>query len=505
MYIDGPRVIESYPLNGTSGFAKLNANIELRFNKAMAYSETDHADFNKVTDANFVYLLKQNAQGGYDKVAGTRSYDTINKLLIFHPSSNLTPNSTYQIYVSGLDNPQGAVQDILGTRLSRTYIATFQTAATFVSLTSLISPIDKSQTTDATVFSWTAIPEVTDYTFQISKAIDFSSLVFDVTDTFIDENSIITYSPHATLEINNIYFWRVCGVGGGWSVTSQFFYTSKLDNNATQPINDNIIVLATYPHNDEVSVSTSVALKVKLSTSTTVENATESILIIPGMISAETFEEIEIREYDTVTVNITFDDTSNVCTITPEEPLAENKIYTLVTYNFFEYSAINFLTMAEHEFGSVQDMQNDVGTIGEVSNIRANQLLNYYSALAHGQLELRIKQLAASSTPVIIDFTNPPEYITQYVRYAAEHDLLTSYYLDMASTSESKTLGDFKVSASHSMSDIMKMLDWLKGRLHQAEQELYSLGEKFAGPKNVIHRAKHNLGNSYPEYMDRGF
>jgi len=504
MYLDGPRVIESYPLNGTEDFAGLNASIELRFNTPMAYDPTNHPDYNRVTDTNFVYLLKQNGAGGYDKVAGSYSYNANNNVLTFNPTASLVANTSYQVYVAGEDNPDGAVQDLLGETLDRTYIATFKTAAVLVDISTLTTPVDKEQVTSVSEYIWTEIDGVTEYTFQISDTIDFSNMVFTVTDDFVAAGGEITYTPIVTLTEETTYFWRVQGTDGDWSEYSQFFYTAAINNDADPEVSTDIGITAIYPRDNESGIALDVVIKVLLDADSDATDAGNSIAFVEGAITSSDWSNKDVYPITEVSNDIA-ESSAVLYTVTPTAELTENTLYTLVTYNLYEDSVTSFITEATYEFGTVEEVIQDIGTIGEFDLLEAMQLLNTYSEEAYTILEAQIVKARLNGVTVTVSYTSPPLYIQEYVRYKAEYDILTNHYLSLMAEAETKKLGDFTVRQSHGIDAVLKLLDWLKARLKLATIKLYGFGVSPAKPKVVTTKKDGDIGATYPDYTDRSF
>ena len=505
LYTGAPIVVNTEPHNGATNVSYLNNTIKIWFNNNMACDEGAHPDLNRVTDPNFVYVLKKETNSTTSLVSGMLTYNALEKCVMFRADANLEPNAEYQIYILGANQSLGGVQDVRSMELEATFVAIFTTAALIVGVPSLIAPVTHSTLNEVPSLLWSAVEFndiiYTRYQVNISKHIDFSSILFNVTDDFMpDDNNYITYDPSVTLEDGTIYFWRVRSTDGAWSETSQFYYKIEEDEEPVPGGSTTLpSIVASIPSNGAYNISAT-TFKIKVSETMALEDVQTSIKVYRGLISAYDIENADLSPLTEIPGTITAL-SDKVFEFTPTTTLPAGYAYTLHSDINIEETLISFTKNIDTLYA---DPSTVLGGLSEIIVVDADYLINMIREIsleAQGIMEEIIAEKVGET--INIDWSAPPSYITNYVKYRVQEAILTEKYIAMSTKAQSKVLADLEVSYSYSPSDLLALLDAIRSQIKIYLDAMYTLGLKRTGIRVVSPKSDSADMGGYPDFLDR--
>src|SRR3990167_2394566 len=167
-------------------------------------------------------------------IAGVVEYDNLQKKVTFTPTSNLTPNTLYQITAIGLNDLGGdpgiIIKDALNNPFLGNHVFTFTTSdAQRPEIPNLVSPSDQTQLDTTPSFTWTRVPSADYYEIQVSSSNLFAPVVWPTIDNPIDQptsGTEVTVTPDVDL-LDGRYYWRVRavsadGIKGNYSEVWRF-------------------------------------------------------------------------------------------------------------------------------------------------------------------------------------------------------------------------------------------------------------------------------------------
>jgi hypothetical protein len=506
LYTGAPIVLNVEPYNGATDVSYLHGTIKVWFSSNMAFDEGSHPDLNRVTNPNYVYVIKKTSDGSMSKVAGSLTYNALDRCVMFKADSGLEPNTEYQVYVLGSNNSLGGVQDVREAELETTFVSMFTTAALIVGTPSLLAPVTHSTVNQVPELKWSVVEfnnaTYTRYQVNISKHIDFSSILLDVTDDFMpDEDGYIEYTPSVTLEDRTIYFWRVRSTDGPWSETSQFYYTIRAEYNGDDeewPVGLPSIV-ASIPSNGTYN-ATATTFKIKLSDAVDLEDVEESIKVYMGQVSEYDVENADLVPLTEVTGTITAV-SDKVFEFIPDSPLVTGYAYTLHTNTNIEEAFISFTKDTDVLYA---DPSTVLGSLDEILSVDTDYLIGLIRGISQEAQSIMEEIISERNDVTIqIDWAAPPSYIANYVKYRVQEAILTEKYIAMSTQSQSKVLADLEVSYSYSPADLLALLDAVRGQIKIYLDAMYALGMKRTGIRVVSPKSNPGDMGGYPEHSNR--
>jgi hypothetical protein len=101
-----------------------------------------------------------------------------------------------------------------------------------------------------------------------------------------------------------------------------------------------------------------------------------------------------------------------------------------------------------------------------------------------------------------IDWTNPPIYVEQYVKYKTQYDIVFDKFIELSGNPTSKQLKDLTIEYGYSIGDLLDLADKLELRYKYWEDFLKSSGKGRASA-GVFQKGSNVDEN--PDFMDRKF
>lgn len=101
-----------------------------------------------------------------------------------------------------------------------------------------------------------------------------------------------------------------------------------------------------------------------------------------------------------------------------------------------------------------------------------------------------------------IDWTNPPIYVEQYVKYKTQYDIVFDKFIELSGNPTSKQLKDLTIEYGYSLGDLLDLADKLELRYKYWEEFLKSSGKGRASA-GVFQKGSNVDEN--PDFMDRKF
>lgn len=502
LYTGAPIITAVSPRNGATSVSYLDNKIRITFSSNMAYDVENHQDLHRVTDPNYVYVTATGLGGNTTLVSGKLSYDAFSKTVTFESTSSFAPSTEYRIYVLGSNSPNGGVQDIRGNTLESTYISIFKTDAVLVGSPVTVAPVTRSTINSIPSFVWEPVEVnntvLTNYTLQVSTHMDFSDLVFSVSDTFeIDEDGQISYDPDITLDDRTIYFWRVRVDGGEWSETSQFYYTEETNT----PSASTTSIVGSIPVNNSYNDSIT-TWRIKLSETMSLEDIEDNIVIYEGKVTSADIANADLVPLTEVpgTWSGATEEDPIVFIFTPSIGFVNGTSYTLVASGSIEETYITFTKDTDTLYA---DPSTVLGSLSEYITIDPDVLITTIRSISTEAREIMENILEEQHSTLVIDWTTPPLYIANYVKYRVQEAILTEKYLSMSADAQRVTLADFDVSNTYTPQDLLGLLKAIQGQVRYYLDTMYNQAFKRVGSKVVSYRDGSEVGAGYPDYFVR--
>ena len=261
-------------------------------------------------------------------------------------------------------------------------------------------------------------------------------------------------------------------------------------------------VLSSYPRDGSFNLSPD-SIRIKLSETVpfTTDDVGSKFFLFPQGFTTSDIEDLDIitPEYVLGTLEVV----NTILTFTPRTlPLENDTVYSIVLTDNSEVKSIqDTIITFQSKF---TDFYGDIDLIREdlVRYLRLSDSTLVRYMLDASDL-VRSKATAAGLT---IDWTNPPEYVHQYVRYKMQYDIVNRKYIEMTTYSSEQTLGDLTVSNSTGPSELKEFLKELRLQLKPWEDAINGLSRRgYARPVAVTKKINQESGEGYPEWIDRRF
>ncbi len=300
-----PKVSFTDPADGATGVA-INTRITATFSEAM--------DTSTITAATFTAT-------GPDEhaVAGTRAFDVVDNLVMFEPTSNLTPGTEFVFTITT------AVEDLAGNALANDFVWTFTTAPSSPVTDTLVPTV--SSTTPVNAATGVAIN--TRITATFSEAMDPSTITPDTfavtgpgtspvsgTVDYDAPSRIATFTPDIDLTPSVAY--------------SATITTDVKDLKSNALANDFVWSFATGVTPDTTAPTVSFTIPANGATGVVINTkitATFSEAMDPSTITAAAFT-VDGPGAVPISGNVTYAAVGNTATFTPADNLTLNRVYT---------------------------------------------------------------------------------------------------------------------------------------------------------------------------------
>jgi len=294
-----PAVLSVFPVASSTN-AAINTLITATFNEPMNSAT--------IIAANFT------VKAGTTAVAGSVTYDSVNKEAIFTPTANLASSTLYTATVT-----TGA-KDLAGNGLAINKVWTFTTSAaadttapavlsvfpvassTNVAINTLITATFNEPMSSATIIA-------ANFTVKAGTTAVTGSVTYD------SVNKVTTFTPTANLASSTVYTATVTTgakdlAGNGLAVNKVWTFTTSVAADTTAPG-----VLSVFP----VDSSTNVAINTLVTATFNEPMNSATIIATNFTVKAGT---------TAVTGSVTYDSVNKVATFTPASNLASSTVYT---------------------------------------------------------------------------------------------------------------------------------------------------------------------------------
>jgi len=294
-----PAVLSVFPVASSTN-AAINTLITATFNEPMNSAT--------IIAANFT------VKAGTTAVAGSVTYDSVNKEAIFTPTANLASSTLYTATVT-----TGA-KDLAGNGLAINKVWTFTTSAaadttapavlsvfpvassTNVAINTLITATFNEPMSSATIIA-------ANFTVKAGTTAVTGSVTYD------SVNKVTTFTPTANLASSTVYTATVTTgakdlAGNGLAVNKVWTFTTSVAADTTAPG-----VLSVFP----VDSSTNVAINTLVTATFTEPMNSATIIAANFTVKAGA---------TTVDGSVTYDSVNKVATFTPSANLASSTVYT---------------------------------------------------------------------------------------------------------------------------------------------------------------------------------
>ncbi|HBD94500.1 MAG TPA: hypothetical protein DC057_10065 [Spirochaetia bacterium] len=294
-----PAVLSVFPVASSTN-AAINTLITATFNEPMNSAT--------IIAANFT------VKAGTTAVAGSVTYDSVNKEAIFTPTANLASSTVYTATVT-----TGA-KDLAGNGLAINKVWTFTTSAaadttapavlsvfpvassTNVAINTLITATFNEPMSSATIIA-------ANFTVKAGTTAVTGSVTYD------SVNKVTTFTPTANLASSTVYTATVTTgakdlAGNGLAVNKVWTFTTSVAADTTAPG-----VLSVFP----VDSSTNVAINTLVTATFNEPMNSATIIATNFTVKAGT---------TAVTGSVTYDSVNKVATFTPASNLASSTVYT---------------------------------------------------------------------------------------------------------------------------------------------------------------------------------
>jgi hypothetical protein len=432
----------------------------------------------KKESVNGNFLVEKNAgDTTFTPVVGTIT--CAGKEISFTPSVSLDIAASYRVTVVG-DSINtvtiDGIQDIFGEGMIGTLQYTFTTNnLNVLDPPTLLTPIANTKVAAAPLISWQAIDNVSTYEIEVSAASDFS---VDTWDTIINDQST-SVTPGVALN-DGTYFIRVRYSQGtdysAWSNPSRFFVEKLLDELEEVPIEDYLEIISVSPKNNSYNLPITTTFGITFD----------------EIITSANVKLIELPQTETIVEPII---TNASLRVNPA--LEINKQYQLIisantlTKSLYEDYVYNFTTTYSPMYCSINDVMSELGSLA----LKISPHIIYLAIRDASIYAKQVRTYVEDNNSSLIatdwtDVTNLPLYITQFVRYQAAYNALSTFYLDKAASSgEMRQLADLIVQDyTGSEAGMAKILDLLKAKAKQWLDQLMEAGviRGYAKPVSAV-------------------
>ena len=467
-------VINNYPASAAIDVAR-DAEIEIIVNRDLK---------EETLDGN---LKVEKAGSIYTAINGIVTYGS--RSIKFKPSSTLDASSTYRVTLIG-DSFENAsndgIKDIFGNMMLGDFVFSFTTqAGVSLSAPTLTAPISNTSFTNTPTISWQTVADAVSYEIYLSTLSDFSSDLWHTTAP-----SGVTSVTSSEL-IEGVYFCRMRYTTSSghspWSSTVKFYV--EADDSIDTTTYSFFEVEDTYPIDADANIDTSTTITITFS-----DDVDEDTVVV------------KVVELPNTTLSSSFTVTGNVISVTTI--LSENKSYSVTVKSVtasvggdtlsedYTFSFTSTYSPLYCDFNYVYD--DIIDLLPGIKPHYVYQAIRDASEYAQGM----VTAIEGLKTVLnVVDWTDVPYYIQQFVRYQAGLDLYQRFSLQKATGSGTLTqLGDFIVQdqGNRSLANVQAIM---KERIKPWLDMIMGIGvtRGFATAKSVTK----GENTDYPIYYDR--
>jgi hypothetical protein len=268
----------------------------------------------------------------------------------------------------------------------------------------------------------------------------------------------------------------------------------------------NPYVVSSYPRDGAFNVSPA-SIKLKFNQDISALTLTLGTGSTPGdfnLIEGEFLEKDleDINILPVVCVDGTHTVSGMILEFTPTEALKNDTVYTIVmTGSKTESYVAGFQSKYTDFYGDIKLIQSDISKYIKISD----DLLARYVAASSKEARTTAEQYYNDDNDNAIDWTDPPLFIDEYVRYKTNYELVNTKYIELTTSSSMVQLGDFTVQNTVSAQGLATFRDGLRLQMKRWEDELHGQHNRgYAKPVAVGKRTSSTAGDGYPDFMDRG-
>jgi hypothetical protein len=337
------------------------------------------------------------------------------------------------------------------------------------------------------------------------------------------DNKTIVLNPASTLADNTKYEVVAVGQDTGTAIKSlldepllQTFISSFTTAEATpvppvdpgggeEPVVKPYVV-SSYPRDNQYNISpTAIRLKfdqdISGLTLTCGSGSTPGDFnLIQGEFLASDLEDINIIPVICVDGTPTINKT--IFEFVPGVELSKDTTYTIVLKSDkTEDYIVTFQSTYTNFYGDLKLIKGDISKYINISDDLLARYIADYSTDARTTAE----QYYNTDNDNAIDWTDPPSFIKEYIRYRTTFELTNTKYIELTTASSMVQLGDFTIQNTVSAQGLKAFLDGLALQLKRWNDELHGQHNRgYAKPVTADKRTSDTYSDGYPDFINRG-